>query len=175
MSSQQITEKLPAGDQNQHLTFELSGEELAVPVANVREIIRYGKLTHMPMVPDFIEGVINLRGSVVPVINLAEKFGISKSNSDKRTCFIIMEIEMKDSSVTMGVVVDKVLQVAEIAESDIEPSPTLGANIQTRFITGMARTEDGFIVILDISRVLSADEIAVVSDMHEDAQTDETT
>ena len=157
-------------EEDQHLTFDLSGEELAVPVLNIREIIRYGKLTRMPMVPEFIEGVINLRGSVVPVINLSAKFGLQKIDTDKRTCIIIMEIEMGDDSVVMGVVVDKVLQVIAIPDSNIEPSPTLGANIQTNFIKGMARIDDGFIVILDISKALSIEEIAMVSDMHKETQ-----
>ncbi len=173
MALEQIIEDMTTVDEeDQHLTFDLSGEELAVPVLNIREIIRYGKLTRMPMVPEFIEGVINLRGSVVPVINLSSKFGLKKIDSDKRTCIIIMEVEMGDESVVMGVVVEKVLQVIAIPDDTIEPSPTLGANIQTNFIKGMARIEDGFIVILDISRVLSIDEIAVVSNMHQGSQVD---
>ena len=92
MSLDRINEELVVAEQDQHLTFDLAGEELAVPVLNIREIIRYGKITRMPMVPDFIEGVINLRGNVVPVINLASKFGLQKNKSDKRTCIIIMEI-----------------------------------------------------------------------------------
>lgn len=168
MSLDEIIDELAVTEQDQHLTFELSGEELAVPVMNIREIIRYGKLTKMPMVPNFIEGVINLRGSVVPVINLAAKFGLTLQDADKRTCIIIMEVEIEDESVVMGIVVDKVLQVIEIPDDNIEPSPTLGAKIQTNFIKGMARIEDGFIIILDISQVLSADEIAIVTDMHKD-------
>lgn len=172
MSLDQLDEKLTISEQDQHLTFELSGEELSVPVTNIREIIRYGKITRMPMVPEFIEGVINLRGNVVPVINLSAKFGLEKTEVDKRTCVIIMEVMMGDELVTIGVVVEKVLQVIEIPENDIDPSPTLGANIQASFIKGMARTEKGFIVILDIGQVLSADEIAIVSDMHNEPAAD---
>ena len=171
MSLEQVIEDMAAVDEeDQHLTFDLSGEELAVPVLNIREIIRYGKLTRMPMVPEFIEGVINLRGSVVPVINLSAKFGLKKTEADKRTCIIIMEIEMSKGNVIMGIVVDKVLQVIAIPEGNIEPSPTLGANIQTNFIKGMARIEDGFIVILDVSKALSVEEIAMVSDMHKETE-----
>jgi purine-binding chemotaxis protein CheW len=167
MSLEQIIEEMSASEQDdQHLTFDLSGEELAVPVLTIREIIRYGKLTRMPMVPDFIEGVINLRGNVVPVINLSSKFALKQVETDKRTCIIIMEVAMGDEEVIIGVVVDKVLQVMSIPDSQIEPTPTLGANIQSNFIKGMARTEDGFIIILDIGRVLSIEEIAIVSDMH---------
>ncbi len=173
MSLEEIVNDLAVTEQDQHLTFDLSEEELAVPVMNIREIIRYGKLTKMPMVPNFIEGVINLRGNVVPVINLAEKFALNRHNSDKRTCIIIMEIDIDDESVVMGIVVDKVLQVIEIPDSDIEPTPTLGAKIQTNFIKGMARTEDGFIIILDISQVLSAEEVAIVSNMHKNNAVEE--
>jgi purine-binding chemotaxis protein CheW len=173
MSLEEIVKDLAVTEQDQHLTFDLSEEELAVPVMNIREIIRYGKLTKMPMVPNFIEGVINLRGNVVPVINLAEKFALNRHNSDKRTCIIIMEIDIDNESVVMGIVVDKVLQVIEIPDSDIEPTPTLGAKIQTSFIKGMARTEDGFIIILDISQVLSAEEVAIVSNMHKNNAVEE--
>ena len=173
MSLEEIVEELAVTEQDQHLTFDLSDEELAVPVMNIREIIRYGKLTKMPMVPNFIEGVINLRGNVVPVINLAAKFGLKLREVNKRTCIIIMEVEIDREPVVMGIVVDKVLQVIEIPEDNIEPSPTLGASIQTNFIKGMARTEDGFIIILDISQVLSAEEIALVSDIHKDTGSDE--
>ncbi len=169
MSLDRINEELVVAEQDQHLTFDLAGEELAVPVLNIREIIRYGKITHMPMVPDFIEGVINLRGNVVPVINLASKFGLQKNKSDKRTCIIIMEILMGEDMVITGVVVDKVLQVIAIPEDTIEPSPKLGANIQSDFIKGMARKEDGFTIILDICRVLSAEEISIVGGMSQAA------
>ena len=170
MSLEQVIEDMSVDEQDQHLTFDLSREELAVPVLNIREIIRYGKLTRMPMVPEFIEGVINLRGNVVPIINLSSKFGLQKTEADKRTCIIIIEVEMNDDRVIIGVVVDKVLQVVAIPDADIEPGPALGANIQTNFIKGMARIEDGFIVILNISRVLSVEEIAVVSDMHKSTE-----
>ncbi|MCW8930866.1 MAG: chemotaxis protein CheW [Gammaproteobacteria bacterium] len=166
MSLEQIVNELAVTEQDQHLTFELSDEELAVPVMNIREIIRYGKLTKMPMVPNFIEGVINLRGSVVPIINLATKFALENKKSDKRTCIIIMEVEIEDESVVMGIVVDKVLQVIEIPDNEIEPTPTLGAKIQTNFIKGMAKKEEGFTIILNIAQVLSAEEISIVSNMH---------
>ena len=173
MSLEEIVNELAVTEQDQHLTFELSDEELAVPVMNIREIIRYGKLTKMPMVPNFIEGVINLRGSVVPVINLAEKFALNNAGADKRTCIIIMEIDIDDNSLVIGVVVDKVLQVIQIPGEEIEPTPSLGAKIQTNFIKGMAKTEDGFTIILDISQVLSVEEVAMVSDMHKSSESEE--
>lgn len=168
MSPEEINDELAVSEQGQNLTFDLSDEILAVAVINIREIIRYGKLTKIPMVPEFIEGVINLRGNVVPVINLAVKFGLDVHPADKRTCIIIMEVTISDEPVSMGIVVDSVQQVIEIPEHEIEPAPTLGAKIQTNFIKGLARKEDGFIIILDISQVLSAEEIAMVSDMHKE-------
>ncbi len=170
MSLEHINDELEVTGQDQHLTFDLSDEELAIQVMNIREIIRYGKLTKMPMVPDFIEGVINLRGNVVPVINLVAKFGRSRQEADKRTCIIIMEVEIVGNTVVMGIVVDKVHQVIDIPEDNIEPTPTLGATIQTNFIKGMARIEDGFIIILDISQIFSAEEVAIVSSMHKDSE-----
>jgi purine-binding chemotaxis protein CheW len=165
-SLDQIIEQISVAEQDQHLTFQLSGEEMALPVMNVREILRYGKINKMPMLPDFIEGVINLRGHVVPVINLAVKFGLERNEIDKRTCIIIMEFDAGSSTVQMGIVIEEVLQVVEIPASEIEPRPSLGANIDTKFIKGMARMEENFIVILDISKVLSMEEISVVSEMH---------
>jgi len=153
---------------DQHLTFVLSDEEFAIPVMTIKEIIEYGHLTNVPMVPDFIQGVVNLRGNVVPVISLSSKFGLDVKAIDKRTCIIIMDAQIDGEAVVMGVVVDKVLQVIEIPENNIEPPPTLGATIRTDFIKGMGKLDDNFIIILDIVQVLSAEEIALVSDMHKE-------
>jgi len=155
-------------ESDQHLTFVLSEEEFAIPVITIREIIEYGHLTHVPMVPEFIQGVVNLRGNVVPVLSIAKKFGLDVKNVDKRTCIIILDAEIEGASVVMGVVVDKVLQVIEIPDNLIEPAPTLGASIRTDFIRGMGRLDDNFIIILDIVQVLSAEEIALVHDIHKD-------
>lgn len=132
----------------------------------IKEIIEYGHLTNVPMVPSFIQGVVNLRGNVVPVISLATKFGLEVEPIGKRTCIIIMDAQIDDDTVVMGVVVDKVLQVIEIPEDQIEPSPTLGAAIRTDFIKGMGRIDNNFIIILDVVQVLSAEEIALMSDMN---------
>jgi len=157
---------------DQHLTFVLSDEEFAIPVMTIKEIIEYGHLTNVPMVPDFIQGVVNLRGNVVPVISLSSKFGLDVKAIDKRTCIIIMDAQIDGEAVVMGVVVDKVLQVIEIPENNIEPPPTLGATIRTDFIKGMGKLDDNFIIILDIVQVLSAEEIALVSDMHKEINSD---
>jgi len=155
-------------ESDQHLTFVLSEEEFAIPVITIREITEYGHLTNVPMVPDFIQGVVNLRGNVVPVLSIAKKFGLEVKPVDKRTCIIILDAQIDGASVVMGVVVDKVLQVIEIPDNCIEPAPTLGASIRTDFIRGMGRLDDNFIIILDIVQVLSAEEIALVHDIHKD-------
>ena len=166
--SKEIDIDLSSITSDQHLTFVLSDEEFAIPVMTIKEIIEYGHLTNVPMVPDFIKGVVNLRGNVVPVLNLASKFGLKVKSIDKRTCIIIMDAQIDGEAVVMGIVVDKVLQVIEIPEENIEPAPALGATIRTDFIKGMGKLDDNFIIILDIVQVLSAEEIALVSDMHKE-------
>lgn len=147
---------------DQYLTFILSKEEFAVPIMQVKEIIEYHDLTNVPMVPEFIAGALNLRGSIVPVINLAVKFGMPPSEISRRTCVVIMEVTVDNEQVVMGILVDKVLQVLDIADEDIDAAPTLGAQIRTDFIKGMGKLEDRFVIILAITKVLSAEEIAVV-------------
>lgn len=166
--SEEIDIDLSSITSDQHLTFVLSDEEFAIPVMTIKEIIEYGHLTNVPMVPDFIKGVVNLRGNVVPVLNLASKFSLNVKSIDERTCIIIMDAQIDDEAVVMGIVVDKVLQVIEIPEENIEPAPALGATIRTDFIKGMGKLDDNFIVILDIVQVLSAEEITLVSDMHKE-------
>jgi len=153
-------------ESDQYLTFILSAEEFGIPVMSIKEITEYGHLTKVPMVPDFIQGVVNLRGNVVPVISLASKFGLEIKPIDKRTCIIIMDVQMGDKKMVMGVVVDKVLQVIEIPDTNIEPAPSLGATIQTNFIKGMGKIDDNFLIILDVVQVLSGDEIAMMQDIN---------
>jgi len=155
-------------ESDQHLTFVLSDEEFAIPVMTIREIIEYGHLTNVPMVPDFIQGVVNLRGNVVPVISLSNKFGLDNKPINKRTCIIIMDTQLEGETVVMGIVVDKVLQVIEILFDNIEPAPTLGAKIRTDFIKGMGKIDDNFIIILDVVRVLSAEEISLMHEMNKE-------
>jgi len=155
-------------DASQFLTFILSEEEFAVPIMQVKEIIEYSNLTNVPMVPEFIAGAINLRGSVVPVINLAIKFAKQPSPISRRTCVVIMEVNIDDENTVMGVLVDKVLQVIDIVDENIDPPPAFGAQIRTDFIRGMGRLDDKFVIILAINAILSANEIAVVGDISND-------
>jgi len=154
---------------SQYLTFVISDEEFAVSIMKVKEIIEYQKLTHVPMVPDFISGAINLRGTVVPVINLAIKFGMQPQPINRRSCVVIMETKIDNELMVMGILVDKVLQVLDIHESDIEPAPSFGARIKTEFIQGMGKFDEKFIIILSINDVLSAEEISVVGQVQHEA------
>lgn len=160
-----------AMDASQFLTFMLSDEEFAVPIMQVKEIIEYHDLTSVPMVPEFIAGALNLRGSIVPVINLAVKFGMPPSGITRRTCVVIMEVMLDNEQAVMGMLVDKVLQVIDISEENIDAAPSLGAQIRTDFIRGMGKMEDRFVIILAINKVLSAEEIAVVGKLQDDEAT----
>ena len=155
---------LKAEEQQQYLTFLLGDEMFAIGILAIREIIEYGFVTEVPMTPPFIRGVINLRGAVVPVVDLALRFGREAGETTKRTCIVIVEIESAKGSQEMGVV-DAVSEVLEISHDDIEPPPEFGARIRNDFIKGMGRINGKFVVVLDVNRVLSVDEVAVVANM----------
>ena len=145
---------------SQYLTFALGGEMFAVGILNVKEIIEYGNLTEIPMMPTFIRGVINLRGSVVPVIDLAARFGGSPAELGKRTCIVIVEVTDADTQHDIGIMVDAVSEVLDIPASEIEPPPSFGAKIRADFIFGMGKVAGKFVIILNINKVLSIEEIA---------------
>ncbi len=153
-----------AGEANQYLTFQLGGEMFAVGILNVKEIIEYGSLTEIPMMPAFIRGVINLRGAVVPVIDLSARFGGAPTQAARRTCIVIVEMQQDEGSHDIGIMVDAVSAVLEIAAADIEPPPAFGANIRADFIAGMGKVNGRFVIILDAMRVLSVEEMATIAD-----------
>ena len=157
----QVTQAAEAPQQ--YLTFLLGGEMFAVGILNVKEIIEYGNLTEIPMMPPFIRGVINLRGSVVPVIDLAARFGGAESQVGKRSCSVILEVSESDFRHDIGIMVDAVSEVLEIPASEIEPPPSFGARIRADFIQGMGKVAGRFVIILNIVRVLSVDEIALLA------------
>ena len=149
---------------SQYLTFALGGEMFAVGILNVKEIIEYGNLTQIPLMPSFIRGVINLRGSVVPVIDLAARFGGAPSTPGRRSCIVIVEVRGNDSvRHDIGVLVDAVSEVLDIPPAEIEPPPSFGARIRADFIFGMGKVGGKFVVILEIDQLLSVDEIAQIS------------
>jgi purine-binding chemotaxis protein CheW len=158
----------------QYLTFLLGGEMFALAILNVKEIIEYGNLTEIPMMPAFIRGVINLRGSVVPVIDMSARFGGSATEIGRRTCIVIVEMkgaESGDVSQDIGIIVDAVSEVLEIPRGEIEPPPTFGAKIRADFIAGMGKVSGKFVIILNVQRVLSVEEMAQLSQVGATSQT----
>jgi purine-binding chemotaxis protein CheW len=149
---------------SQYLTYTLGAEMFAIGILHIKEIIEYGALTAVPMMPGFIRGVINLRGAVVPVIDLASRFGGQPTETTRRTCIVIVELRLPDGETrVLGVVVDTVSAVLDIAASDIEPAPAFGTRIRTDFIAGMAKVGGKFVILLDVDRVLSMDEMTTLS------------
>jgi purine-binding chemotaxis protein CheW len=150
------------GEQGQFLTFLLRGEMYAIGILHIKEILEYGGLTTVPMMPEFIRGVINLRGAVVPVVDLRARFGGKQSDITKRTCIVIIEVATAEGRQDIGVVVDAVSEVLEIPAAEIEPAPAFGAKIRADFIAGMGKVNNKFVIILNVDTVLSEDELAVV-------------
>ncbi|MGV8891587.1 MAG: chemotaxis protein CheW [Burkholderiaceae bacterium] len=164
-------------EQKQYLTFMLSGEMFAIDILGIKEIIQYDGLTEVPMMPQCIRGVINLRGAVVPVMDLSVRFGKPASAVTRRTCIVIVEIETEDANesarqdvAVVGVVVDAVNAVLEIPSSEIEPAPAFGARIRTDFIEGMGKVNSKFVILLNVNRVLSIEEIGALAQVGDTAQ-----
>ncbi|MBS0542813.1 MAG: purine-binding chemotaxis protein CheW [Proteobacteria bacterium] len=153
----------------QYLTFSLGGEVFALGILNVKEIIEFGSITEIPMMPAFIRGVINLRGAVVPVIDLSARFGGRTSAVSRRTCIVIVELGSGEDRQDLGVIVDAVNEVLEIPRGDIEPPPSFGARIRADFIQGMGKVNGDFVIILNVERVLSTEEMAMLAGMSNDA------
>jgi len=149
-------------DVQQYLSFMMGGKTYGLEITDIKEILQYGDLTEVPMTPDFISGVINLRGSVVPVLDLSLRFAGKASVLSKRTSIIILEIKNEDLRIVVGLTVDMVNEVLDIAPADIEPSPSLGKQIQTNFIKGMAKVNGKLLVLLTIEKVLTVDELSRV-------------
>jgi len=151
----------------QYLTFTLRGEMYAVETLSVKEIIEYGPPTVVPMMPPSVRGVINLRGAAVPVFDLGIRFGTGPTEAQRRSCIVIVEStegagEDGTGGHVFGLIVDAVSAVLEIAAADIEPPPAFGARIRSDFIAGMGKVEGRFVILLEIGRVLSADELAAM-------------
>ncbi len=149
-------------DSRQYLTFKLNEETFGVDVAQVREILDYVKITKVPQTPDFMCGVINLRGSVVPVVDMNLKFGMQRIERTVNTCIVVVEVNIDDSTIIIGALVDSVQEVFEIEPQNIEPAPRIGTKLKTDFIKGMGKQDDRFIIILDIDKVFSSEELEIV-------------
>ena len=145
-----------------YLAFRLADEVYAVDILRIREIIEYSPPTVVPLMPPSLRGVINLRGAVVPIIDLAVRFGRPATGVGKRTCFVIVEVAHAGETHVLGLMVDGVNAVMEIAADDVEPPPSFGTRVDADFIAGMARVNGRFVIILDIARVLSIEELAAL-------------
>jgi purine-binding chemotaxis protein CheW len=134
----------------------------------IKEIIEYASLTEVPMMPAYVRGVINLRGAVVPVLDLPVRFGKLASAVNKRTCIVIIEVVLGSDRHVLGLVVDAVNAVLDIPASEIEPPPAFGASIRTEFIRGMVKVNSKFVILLDVDHVLAADEVLALTEMQHD-------
>lgn len=149
-------------ESNQYLTFKLEDEVFGLAVGKVREVLDFTTVTRVPQTPAYMRGVINLRGSVVPVIDLNLKFGMKKTEKTVNTCIIVTEIEMDGEVTVLGSLADSVQEVVELEPDQIEPAPQIGTKLNTEFIKGMGKKDEVFIILLDIDRVFSYEELALV-------------
>ena len=149
----------------QYLTFTLAGEMFAIGILAIKEIIEYGHLTEVPMMPASVRGVINLRGAVVPVVDLQARFGRPASAVTKRTCIVIVETGDADDGQVIGVVVDAVSEVLELPASDIEPPPSFGSAIRGDFVRGMAKVRGKFVIVLDVANVLAIEDFSALAEL----------
>lgn len=149
----------------QYLTFLTGGETFAIGILDVKEIIEIEHITRVPMMPDFICGIINLRGSVVPVIELSSRLGRQTATITKKSCIVLVETGLESGAQTIGMMVDEVNEILEIDDAHIQPPPSFGTDIRTDFIRAMGRVNDKFIILLDIDHVLSVEDISAISEL----------
>jgi chemotaxis signal transduction protein len=147
----------------QYLTFTIAGEEYAIAILRVREILTYTALTRVPRAPEFIAGVMNLRGSVIPVVDLRVKLGLPATTITPRTCIVIIDVDGEQGKTTMALISDDVKQVMDLAADDIEPAPSFGTRIDLSFLLGMGDLGDHFALILDVDKVLTTLELIAAS------------
>ena len=160
--------KAMADREGKYLTFELANEEYGIGILKVKEIIGMMPVTSVPQTPEFLKGVINLRGKVIPVVDLRLKFGMEEMDYTERTCIIVVEIERGNSFILIGIIVDSVSEVLNIKNEEIEAAPTLGAKANTDYILGIAKMEGGVKVLLDIDRVLGQQELEMLGSVRQE-------
>ena len=151
-----------ADKEGKYLTFALADEEYGIGILKIKEIIGMMPITTVPQTPEFLKGVINLRGKVIPVTDLRLRFGMEAIDYTDRTCIIVVEIEGETGTIQVGIVVDTVSEVLNVSASEIEDTPAFGTRLDTEYILGMAKMEGGIKILLDINRVLNAAEIATL-------------
>lgn len=158
------TDKIVEGKVERYLSFIISNETYGVEVLKVQEIIQMQDITRVPKMPAFIRGVINLRGKVIPVMSLRKRFGMDDIEDTDRTCIIVVKVSTAEGVLTMGLVVDRVLEVLDIEQNAIEETPDFGINVDTTFILGLGKIDKKVVMLIDIDKVLSSDEINTIVD-----------
>ena len=154
----------------QYVTFHLGAELFGVAVSRAKEILSLVQVTKVPQTPDYLLGVINLRGQVVPVVDLRVKLGIPPGESTQDSCIIVMEVQMDGEPMTVGGLADSVREVLELRDDQIEPPPRMGTRLKTEFIAGMGKVDEEFLILLDIDRVFSSEETTLLQIVGEDAE-----
>jgi purine-binding chemotaxis protein CheW len=153
-----------AAERRQYLSFVLAGAAYAVPILKVKEIIQYAGLTPVPGAPRAVRGVLNLRGAVVPVVDLAVRFGVGETAPTRLTCVLVVETVLGGEPAQLGVLADAVREVLELGEEDVQPPPPFGTGVRLEHLSGMGRVGDALVLLLDIDRVLAADDAAAALD-----------
>jgi purine-binding chemotaxis protein CheW len=156
----------------QYLTFKLDHDVFALDIGRVREVMDITTITKVPRTPEFMRGVINVRGSMVPVVDLRLKFGMAKTEKTVNTCLIIVEVTVDEETTVLGALADSVQEVMDLGTEHVEPAPKIGARLNTEFIRGMGRHNERFVIILDIDKVFSSDERARAKNFKADAAQD---
>ena len=146
-----------------YLTFRLDAEEFGLEILKVQEIIKMMDITRVPRTPGFVRGVINLRGKVIPIVDLRLKFDMESRETTEKTCIIVVQVRRKDAVVTMGIIVDEVSEVLDVAGEQIEPAPEFGGVVDTSFILGMGKVGDRVVTLMDVDKVLSGEEVELVA------------
>ncbi len=167
MAENTINEALKTTEdrEGKYLTFTLANEEYGIGILKIKEIIGMMPITSVPQTPDFVKGVINLRGKVIPVTDLRRRFGMEEMEHDDRTCIIVVEIEGQNGDVEVGIIVDSVSEVLNIKGEEIEDTPAFGTQLDTEYILGMAKVEGNLKILLDIDKIMSNKEMTLLENV----------
>jgi len=160
-------------ESNSYLTFKVGEEEFGAHVSQILNILEMTKITDVPKTPDYMKGVINLRGTVLPIIDTRIKFGLPETEYTNNTCIVVMDLDLDGDTVHIGAIVDEVLSVIEIEKDQIEPPPSIGNKYKSEFIFGMAKVQEEFIMLLDMQKVLDSDEMAEITQATREKQNSE--
>ena len=158
----------------QFLTFSLADDIFAIDVIKAKEVLDFAEITQIPQTPDYMLGVINLRGSVVPVVDMRRKFKMKITDRTRNSCIVVVEVDVDGDPVTVGALADSVREVIDLNPAQIEPPPKIGTKLNTEFIKGMGNLDDRFVIILDIDKVFSVDDLAMAKTLTEEDVVEET-